>query len=324
MRRKTRELAEAVMKPLIAGGLTVLALEVARRVFRHTQLFCPEIAPLESWNPGDYGIPPERVSEEWMETPDGEQLFGWYCRADKPIASAVFCHGNTGNLTNVAAVIPHLMDAGFNVLLFDYRGFGRSTGHPSLSGVVSDGITAARFHDRIRPKGLPSILYGFSLGGAVAAQVIRHHRFDGLILQSTFTTLPELARAVWPRLPLHHFSGNFFDTLSVIRKLQVPLLVLHGTADEVIPCSMAHALYDACPGPKRMYSVEGGLHKDLFVRDGEALVFAANQFVANLPRKITHTIEPPTPTELAIDGVLRYLRRHLRRRPQPASAHQTL
>jgi len=312
------------MKPLIAGGLTVLALEVARRVFRHTQLFCPETAPVKSWSPADYGIPVDRVTQERMETPDGELLFGWYCRAETPIASAVFCHGNTGNLTTVADVIPHLMDAGFNVLLFDYRGFGQSTGHPSLSGVVSDGITAARYHDRIRPRGLPSLLYGFSLGGAVAAQVIRHHLFDGLILQSTFTNLPALARAVWPRLPLHHFSGNFFDTLSVIRKLQVPLLVLHGSADEVIPCAMAQALYDACPGSKRMYRVEGGLHKDLFIRDSESIVFAANQFVADLPPRIHHTIEPPTPAELAIDGVLRYLRRHLRRHPPRASAQQPL
>ena len=93
--------------------------------------------------------------------------------AKKPIASALFCHGNTGNLTNVASVMPHMLDAGYNILLFDYRGFGLSTGRPSLNGVVDDGVIAAKFHDAIRPKHLPSILYGYSLGGGIAAQVLR-------------------------------------------------------------------------------------------------------------------------------------------------------
>ncbi|MGZ7033521.1 MAG: alpha/beta hydrolase, partial [Thermoanaerobaculia bacterium] len=181
MRRKktaTRDTGSAA-RPLIIGGVTVLALEVARRLFRHTQLFCPDRVPLRSWNPDDYGIPSGCVTEEWFETPDGEMLYGWYCRAENPIASGVFCHGNTGNLTTSADVIPHLLNAGFNVLMFDYRGFGRSSGRPSFAGVVADGVTASRFHDQIRPKELPTLLYGFSLGGAIAAQVSRHHPFDG-------------------------------------------------------------------------------------------------------------------------------------------------
>jgi fermentation-respiration switch protein FrsA (DUF1100 family) len=283
-RRKSNPLLDPAAISLIAGGLTIAALEIARRIFRHTQLFCPTRYPIDgkSWNPTDYGIPLDRTTPLWIETPDGEKLFGWYLRAMKPIASAVFCHGNTGNLTTVASVMPHMLDAGYNVLLFDYRGFGRSTGHPSLNGVVDDGVTASKFHDAIRPKDLRSILYGYSLGGGVAAQVLRRHPFDGLILQSTFTSLPDLTRALWPRIPLHMFAGDFFNTMRVVRKLNVPLLVLHGTADEVVPCAMAHALYDACPTAKAIYTVEGGLHKDLFERDPDSLVWAMNQFVAQL------------------------------------------
>jgi pimeloyl-ACP methyl ester carboxylesterase len=182
----------------------------------------------------------------------------------------------------VAEVMPHLLDAGYNILLFDYRGFGRSTGRPSLPGVVEDGVTAARFHDSIRPRGLPSILYGYSLGGAIAAQVLRHHPFDGLILQSTFTSLPEMTRFIYPRIPLHLIAGDFFNTLRIVKKLVIPLLVLHGTQDEVVPCAMAHALHEACPSAKQIYTVDGGLHKDLFIRDADSLVWAVNQFVAQL------------------------------------------
>src|SRR5207253_169591 len=199
-----------------------------------------------------------------------------------------------------------------NAFLFDYRGFGRSTGTPSLSGVVADGVTAARYHDRIRPHDKTSILYGYSLGGAIAAQVTKQRTFDGLILQSTFTNLRELARVTFPRIPLHLVSGNFFDTLAVVRKLDIPVLILHGTDDETIPAWMAHRLFDACTGPKEIRIVKGGLHKDLFVRDGDQLVWAVNRFAATLPL-IPHKRPPKPPLfDQLIDAAFRWVRRHLR------------
>jgi uncharacterized protein len=314
--RKKPTLAEAAAVPLMLGGAAIIGGEIARRIYRRTQLFCPERAPVKSWNPADYGIPPEAVEEHWIETPDGEELYAWYCRAEKPVASGVFCHGNTGNLTISADIIPHLLAAGFNVLFFDYRGFGRSSGTASLRGVISDGVTASRFHDTIRPKNIPSVLYGFSLGGAVAAQVIRRHPFDALILQSTFTSLPAVTRVLFPRLPLHLFAGNIFDTVSVIRRLTVPLLILHGTADEVCPCRMADEIFDACPSPsKRIHRVEGGLHKDLYLRDPDSLIWAISQFITELPNTTrTWSVEEVPAIEEWTDSALRLLRNVLRKR----------
>lgn len=303
----------------MVGGATVLLLDIARRVFRHVRLFVPSREPVKTWNPDDYGIPRERVTEHWFETPDGELLYGWYCRAENPIASGVFCHGNTGNLTTSAAVIATLVNAGYNVLMFDYRGFGKSTGHPSFTGVIADGVTAARFHDSIRPKELPSLLYGFSLGGAVAAQVIRHHPFDGLILQSTFTSLPDVARAVWPRLPLHFLAGNFFDTRSSVARLKVPLLVLHGAADEVVPVWMAHDIHDSCASAKIIHIVDGGLHKDIYERDAASIVAAIERFIAALPR-VECNVETVKQSAIdhVIDAAFRAVRRQLRRRVRHA------
>ncbi len=317
-RKKTRIFTETATTSLVIGGLAVAGLDIIRRVFRHVQIFCPERNPVRTWDPADYGIPRDRVHEEWFETPDGELLYGWYCRAERPIASAVFCHGNTGNLTTIAEIIPHLLRAGYNVLLFDYRGYGRSTGIPSFAGVVSDGITASRFHDRIRPPELPSILYGFSLGGAIAAQVIQHHPYDALILQSTFTSLPDVTRIAFPRLPLHVIAGNLFDTKSVVRHLRVPLLVLHGTADEVCPAWMAHALYDACPGPKRLHMSEGALHKDVFVRDPDAIARVVNEFIDALPTERPQIIDrEQSSVDDFIDSAFRFVRRYLRRHIVP-------
>lgn len=315
LRRKRQSLGDGLALSLLVGGAAVALAEIGRRVFRHTHIFCPSREPLLGWEPTAYGIPEGAVDEHWIETPDGEVLHAWYCRAEKPIASGVFCHGNTGNLTVSAQVIPHLLSAGFNVLFFDYRGFGRSTGYASYNGVIDDGVTAARFHESIRPKHLPSILYGFSLGGGVAAQVIRRHPFDALILQSTFTSLPQITKVLFPRIPLHLFSGNLFDTLSVVRHLQVPLLVMHGTDDEVCPCWMAHELHDACKTPKRIECIEGGQHKDLFARDPNGIIRAVSQFVADLPHAHrTVSVDEPRPVEQWMNSALRAVRRAVRRK----------
>jgi len=265
--------------PLLVGGAGVVALEVARRLFRIAQLFRPSRDPVVTWNPEDYGIPREQTEEVWIETEDGVSLYGWYLRAKNPIASALYCHGNTGNLTNPAHLMPHLLECGVNILLFDYRGYGKSSGRATVGGVMDDTLAAARYHDAIRPKHLPSLLFGFSLGGAIAAQVVGQHRFDGLILQSTFSTLPDVTRVAFPRLPLHLISGWAFDTVKALKSLRIPVLILHGTKDEACPCWMANTMFEACASPsKEIYRVEGGQHKDLWDRDGTAMAAVVHRF----------------------------------------------
>jgi uncharacterized protein len=321
-KRKSPSLLDMLALPLAVGGAVLLAAGLFRRAYRRTQIFKPSPIPEKGWDPTAYGIPAGACEELWIETPDGEQLYAWYCRAEKPVASALFCHGNRGNLTISADIIPHLLNANLSVLFFDYRGYGKSTGTPSYDGVLDDAVTAARFHDSIRPEGLPSILYGFSLGGAVAGQVIRRHRFDGLILQSTFTSLTAMAKMLHPDIPLHLLAGDLFNTQESVRKLQIPLLVLHGDADEAIPCSMAHELFGTCTTAKRIHIVEGGMHGDLYTRDADAIVWALSQYLADLP---LHTrpfpIEPPSKVDESIDAALRMLRRALRKKsPVIASA----
>lgn len=311
MRRGRR--GQKLSLPLVLGGVTILALETGRRVFRLAQLFCPTHDPILTWNPEDYGLPRDRTEEVWIESADGQMLHGWYSRAKNPIASGVYCHGNTGNLTTFASAMPRLVESGINILLFDYRGFGKSTGLPSVHGVISDVIAAARFHDAIRPKHLPSILYGYSIGGAIAAQALRHHAFDGVILQSTFTSLPDITRAVFPRLPLHLFAGRLFDTKAIVQALTIPLLVIHGAADEVCPSWMANALHNACGSrEKRVHFVEGGLHKDLWERDPVALAQLVHDFAMSLRAGAQSLSETRPLHAQLLDSAFRFARRRLR------------
>ena len=268
--------------PILAGTAAFFGAELGRRFYRDSKIFNPSPDPVRSWDPADYGIPPESVDEQWIETRDGERLHAWYCRAPEPRASALFCHGNTGNLTVSADIIPHLLSVGLSVLFFDYRGYGKSSGRATVRGVLKDAREAAVFHDGIRPPDVPSILYGYSLGGAIAAQLVRKHPFEALILHSTFTSLPRLTRLLHPGLPLHLLAGKLFDTISVVRELAIPLLVMHGTADETIPCGMAHEIYDACRTAKRLVRVEGGMHRDLYVRDAAKLAGAIDAFITGL------------------------------------------
>jgi len=301
-----------------AGAFILLSLEVARRRFRHSLIFCPDRDPLVSWNPADHRLPPERVLDLRFPGPNGETLHGWYCQAERPIASALYCHGNSGNLTYSAAVIPHLLSAGISVFLFDYCGFGKSDGVPSLGGVVADARAAAREHDRLRPREVPSIAYGYSLGGAIAARLVSEHRFDGLVLQSTFTNVREMARLQSRRFPLHLISGNFFDTRRILSRLEIPVMMIHGTKDEVIPVRMARELVSACRVPSELHLIDGGEHKNLYQRDGEAILKRLQTFVSNLQSTSESAV-----TEVRSEGFFGRFRRMLSGLPLGFSGHQT-
>jgi len=171
-RKKKSVLLTDTASSLLIGGAVVLALDLGRRIFRRSQLFVPERNPVISWNPEDYGIPRERTEVLSFETDDGELLYGWYCRAEHPIASALYCHGNTGNLTNTAHIMPYLLDAGINMLLFDYRGFGGSEGEKwrliPLEQIddIRNAISFFEAQPQVDPERIG--LWGTSFGGANA------------------------------------------------------------------------------------------------------------------------------------------------------------
>jgi fermentation-respiration switch protein FrsA (DUF1100 family) len=213
-------------------------------------------------------------------TEDGERLHAWWIPAKAPAAGHVLlCHGNAGNVAGRVRHAQLLVDAGLDVLLFDYRGYGRSTGAPDEEGTYRD-ARAARVTLLGRPGVDPSrlIYLGESLGGAVALALALEAPPRGLVLQSAFASVRDMGRLHYPMVP-PVLVPDAYPNLRRIRQLKAPLLVLHGDRDDIVPLSQGEALFAAAPEPKRMQVFPRVGHNDLVVLAGEAYATAIADWV---------------------------------------------
>jgi len=208
-------------------------------------------------------------SREILETPtdfvelEFDGVHGWWIPATAPtLGHVLLCHGNAGNVGDRVVHAALLTAAGFDVLLFDYRGYGRSRGRPTEPGTYED-ARAAR-EALLRQDGVDParVLYlGESLGGAIALELAVEHPPAGLILQSTFTGVQAMARLHYPFIP-RALVPDAYPSLRIIPRLRAPLLVLHGSHDEVVPLMDGEALYHAAAEPKRIEVFDAG-HNDM-------------------------------------------------------------
>jgi fermentation-respiration switch protein FrsA (DUF1100 family) len=206
-----------------------------------------------------------------IETDDGERLHGWWLPGTAPAAGHVLlCHGNAGNVADRVLHAALLTAAGFDVLLFDYRGYGRSSGRPSERGTYRD-ARAARCALLEQPAVDASrVLYvGESLGGAVAVELAVEFPPAGLVLQSTFSSVRDLARRHYRFVPAG-IVPDAYSSLTRIHRLNGALLVLHGDSDDIVPVAHGRALFDAASEPKRIHVAAGAGHNDLVTRMGPA------------------------------------------------------
>ena len=236
-------------------------------------LYFPEKAIAET--PANRGL---SSSELEIETDDGERLHGWWVQAEgRSRGHILHCHGNGGNVGDRVLNAELLCARGFDVLLFDYRGYGRSTGRPSEQGTYLD-ARAARAA-LLREPGVDDarLFYlGESLGGAVALELALEFPPAGLILQSPFTSVRDMAREHYRVVP-HALVPDAYPSFSLIPGLQAPLLVLHGDADDIVPASHGRALFEAAAEPKQL-RILPGLGHDLVPFAGEAWAEAIASF----------------------------------------------
>jgi len=215
---------------------------------------------------------PERVGlsyeEVTLRTPDGVRLAAWYVPAGEARGTVLFCHGNAGNISHRVSTVEILNRLRMNVFLFDYRGYGASEGGPSEAGMYRDAETAWRHvvEERgVAPGDL--ILHGRSLGGAVAAELAERHPPRALILESTFTSVPDVAADLYPWLPMRLLARFQYNTLARIGRIACPKLIVHSRGDDLIPFEHGGRLFEAAAEPKTWLEITGR-HGDGFFTSG--------------------------------------------------------
>lgn len=192
------------------------------------------------------------------------ELDAWWVSAQKTDAPTfVYLHGNDHNISAHLEHTKYLHDLGYNVLLADYRGFGKSSGGaPSEAKVYEDAEAAWQYLIRqlgARPE--KTFIYGYSLGGAIGIDLALHHpEAAGLVTEGTFTTMRAMAEREYGFLPVDPFLNQRFESLQKIAQLKIPVLIIHGTWDKKVPVEMARQLYAAAPQPKTLTLIEGGEH----------------------------------------------------------------
>ncbi len=205
--------------------------------------------------PRDLGMAYEDVA---MTTGDGEKIAGWYVPAPDAQATVLFCHGNAGNISHRLHGIQLLHHAGFNVFIFDYRGFGQSTGTPDEAGLYIDAVAAWDY--LVKTRSVPKnkiIILGRSLGGAVAIELATRVKPVGLIVEATFTRMAEVARHLYPLIPTSLFLSDRYDSIDKIAQIACPKLILHGSQDTLIPFDMGRKLFEAAIEPKQFIETPG-------------------------------------------------------------------
>ncbi|MDX2289001.1 MAG: alpha/beta hydrolase [Hyphomicrobiaceae bacterium] len=225
-----------------------------------------------------------------IPTSDGETLAGWYLPPRQPDAPVfLFMHGKSGGLERKVGRWSRLADRGAGVLAFSYRGYPGSTGEPSEAGLYEDARAAYRWLAGRHESGR-IVLHGLSLGTGVASRLATEVDAKAVVLEAPFAALVDVAAARQPWLPVHLLLIDRFESLPLMAKLRMPLLIVHGTRDTAIPISHAERLYAAAKEPKRLVAIPGGDHSTL-PRDGlYDHVFA---FLGDLDR--SRTLSEATP-----------------------------
>jgi uncharacterized protein len=275
---RTRALVAIVVSTALVITMKWLVARVEPRL-----TFFPSAGETET--PKSIGLEYEAIS---IRTADGETIAAWWIPHEAARADVVYFHGNGGNLSIWLPILAGVQASGLNVLAFDYRGYGRSTGSPTEKGLYrdADAVLAelARLRQRESAAGStarrPVIYWGRSLGGPVAAYATTVTRPDGLILESTFPDKRAVLGRQFVLRTLNLLASFRFETADMLRGFHRPTLVMHGDADSVVPYGAGRALFDRLSEPKRFVTLRGADHNDFHPATAREYWEAVNDVVS--------------------------------------------
>ena len=240
-------------------------------------LYFPNI-PSRALGPGpdSIGLAYERVD---LLTEDGVRLDAWFVPAREPRGIVLFFHGNAGNISHRLDSLKIFNNLKLSTLIFDYRGYGRSQGKVSEQGTYRDAEAAWRYLTEQR--GIPAaqiILFGRSLGAAVAAHLAHQQRPAGLIIESGFVSVPELAAQLYPWLPVRWLARFNYPTSKYLNMVSASVLIVHSRDDEIIPFDQGRSLFEGAREPKQFLELKGG-HNDGFLVSGRHYLSGLDRFL---------------------------------------------
>ena len=266
---------------LIAAGIyAVLLLTVYLN--QSSLLYLPGMPSRElTASPRDIGLIHEDVR---LLTDDGVDLHGWYIPTERARGTLLFFHGNAGNISHRLESLQIFHQLGLNVLIFDYRGYGQSQGQPGERGTQLDALAAWHHLVDIRGESPDRIvLFGRSLGGALAAWLAARVQPGALILESAFISVPELAAELYWWLPARWLSRLQYNTRNYLAEVHCPVQVIHSREDEIIPYRHGQSLYEAAHPPRTFLELRGD-HNTGFIVSGDNYMRGLETFLtAHLP-----------------------------------------
>jgi fermentation-respiration switch protein FrsA (DUF1100 family) len=228
--------------------------------------------------PANVGMDYEDVS---IETTDGVTLHGWYI-AGTSSQVLLFFHGNAGNISHRLDSIRQFLDLGFSVMIIDYRGYGQSEGRTTEAGLNRDADAAWRY--LIEGRGIAAgdiVIFGRSLGASVASWLATQYQPLALIVESSFTSVPDIAQELYPWLPARWLSRLRHATRDYVHDVRCPVLVIHSRDDEIIPFRHGEAIFASANEPRTLLAIRGS-HNDAFLEDETAYISGLRTFLAGL------------------------------------------
>lgn len=239
-------------------------------------MFFPDRYPIGYWDIAAFPLPP---TDHWFSTSDGVKLHGWFFAAPESGAPLmIWFHGNAGNVTNRGEIAAQLAARGISVFVFDWRGFGRSEGRATESGLYRDATAAYEYATQtFKPSAVAA--YGESLGGPYAAYVARRHRVKAVVIENSFPSLKDLANALYAPIPLGWTAPRAMATTRWLNEAGAPVLVMHGRRDGVIPFRLGQALYDGLRVKKTMFVSETAGHSEIPSVEGARYYDAVAGFI---------------------------------------------
>ena len=263
------------------SALCYLLFCIGLRLWQNRLIFVPS---------SEFTITPEQIGlvaeEIWISVNSEEQIHGWWVPNPNSDGVLLYFHGNSGNISDNLAHTRRFYQLGMSVLLIDYRGYGRSLGKfPNEQQVYEDARLAWNYLLDKGIEGKDIIIYGHSLGGAIAIDLATEHpQAAGLIIESSFTKMLDIVneQGIYDLFPVGWILTHKFDSISKLPQVKMPVLLIHGTADQTVPSWMSEALYQVAPEPKQLLIVSGGDHSNVATVSGEEYLQTVSNFCQQL------------------------------------------